>query len=137
MDRRELQEISKLRLREAEALLSAGLSDGAYYLAGYSVECALKACIAKATRRYEFPDKKRVDSSYSHNLPDLLNVAGLKLLHQHRAASDSEFRDNWEIVQRWSERTRYERNGVAAAEDLLKAIADKRHGVIAWLKQHW
>jgi hypothetical protein len=47
------------------------MADGAYYLAGYAVECALKACIAKETKRYEFPDKKRVDSSYSHNL-DLL-----------------------------------------------------------------
>src|ERR1035438_10042229 len=66
MDRKDLQELSKVRLKESAALLKAGLFDGAYYLAGYAVECALKACIAKETRRFEFPDKKRVDSSYSH-----------------------------------------------------------------------
>jgi HEPN domain len=67
-----------VRLEEANALLSLGFYDGAYYLAGYAVECALKACIAKGTLRYEFPDKKKVESSYSHNLRDLIKVAGLR-----------------------------------------------------------
>jgi len=49
------------------------LTDGAYYLAGYAVECALKACIAKKTQRHEFPDKRRVDASHTHNLIQLLN----------------------------------------------------------------
>jgi HEPN domain-containing protein len=56
--RKELEALSRIRLREAEALARLGMSDGAYYLAGYCVECALKACIAKATQRQEFPDKK-------------------------------------------------------------------------------
>jgi HEPN domain-containing protein len=57
VDRRDLQELSKVRLKEAKALLDLGLYDGAYYLAGYAVECALKAGIAKETRRHQFPDK--------------------------------------------------------------------------------
>ena len=72
MTRRDLQQLSRIRLKEAKALLENGLWDGSYYLAGYSIECALKTCIAKATRRFDFPDKKRVDSSHSHNLLDLL-----------------------------------------------------------------
>jgi len=60
MDRRALQELSRVRLKEARALAAVGLFDGSYYLAGYAVECALKACIAKGTRRFEFPDKKKV-----------------------------------------------------------------------------
>ena len=59
MDRKDLQTLSRVRLKEATSLLNLGFYDGAYYLAGYAVECALKACIAKGTRRYEFPDKKR------------------------------------------------------------------------------
>jgi hypothetical protein len=55
VDRKDLQELSTVRPKEAAALLKAGLFDGAYYLAGYAVECALKACIAKGTQRYEFP----------------------------------------------------------------------------------
>ena len=50
VDRRELQDLSKVRLKEATALLQLGLFDGAFYLAGYAVECGLKACIAKGTR---------------------------------------------------------------------------------------
>jgi len=57
LDRKDLQELSRVRLKEATALMQAGFFDGAYYLAGYAVECAIKACIAKGTRRYEFPDK--------------------------------------------------------------------------------
>ena len=68
MDRKHLQALSGIRIREARALAKLGMNDGAYYLAGYCVECALKACIAKATLRHEFPDKKRVDLSYTHNL---------------------------------------------------------------------
>ena len=50
MDRRELQSLSRVRAKEAKALLDAGLHEGAFYLAGYAVECALKACIAKTRR---------------------------------------------------------------------------------------
>jgi hypothetical protein len=71
VDRGQFQQLSKVRLKEARALLKMGLSDGAYYLAGYAVEFALKACIAKETQRYEFPDKKKTERSYSHVLKDL------------------------------------------------------------------
>lgn len=72
MDRKELQDLSKIRLSEAKTLLQAHLFDSAFYLTGYAVECALKACIAKGTRRFEFPDKKKVESSHSHNLLQLI-----------------------------------------------------------------
>jgi HEPN domain-containing protein len=53
VDRNELQALSRLRLKEAAALLELGWFDGAFYLAGYSVECALKAmhCERDAARR--------------------------------------------------------------------------------------
>lgn len=41
--REELQQLARLRLREAEALFAAGLYDGCVYLCGYVVELALKA----------------------------------------------------------------------------------------------
>jgi len=44
-----------MRLKDAEVLLQKGRNEAAYYLAGYAVECALKACIAKQTKRHEFP----------------------------------------------------------------------------------
>jgi len=68
---------------------------GAYYLTGYAVECAFEACIAKTTRRYDFPDKRKVDS-HSNNLRDLVRIAGLNEAHAERAAKDPGFRKNWE-----------------------------------------
>jgi HEPN domain-containing protein len=129
--------LATVRLKEANALLRLGLSDGAYYLAGYAVECALKACIAKGTRRYEFPDKKRVDSSYSHSFRDLIRVAGLEKALGERVAKDPVFEKNWNVVSDWSEQSRYRKNGREPARLLITAIADEQHGVMSWIKLHW
>jgi HEPN domain-containing protein len=51
MNRADLQQLAELRITEAKVLLDNGFYAGAYYLAGYAVECALKACIAKLTNR--------------------------------------------------------------------------------------
>jgi HEPN domain-containing protein len=137
VDRKGLQELSKVRLKEASALLKLGLFDGAYYLAGYAVECALKACIAKGTRRGEFPDKSRVDSSYSHDLLKLIKVAGLDEARLELAGKDPDFRTNWDVVQLWSEQSRYQRHRPESAQTLLGAVGDRRHGVITWIKLQW
>jgi hypothetical protein len=48
VNRTDLQELADIRIEEAAALLALTppKPDGAYYLAGYAVELALKACIA-------------------------------------------------------------------------------------------
>ena len=58
LNRSILKQLAKARLREAEALLASGHNSGAYYLAGYVIECGLKAVISKDTKRYDFPDLK-------------------------------------------------------------------------------
>jgi HEPN domain-containing protein len=78
MNRIDFQEIAELRLQESRALLVAGLPEGAYYLAGYAVECALKSCIAKKTREHDFPEKKLVNDSHTHDIGKLLQLAELK-----------------------------------------------------------
>ena len=78
MNRTELQWLAKERIREAKVLLDAQYWSGAYYLAGYAVECALKACIAKGMQAEEFPDKSFADKCWTHNLVQLLGPAGLK-----------------------------------------------------------
>jgi hypothetical protein len=118
-------------------LLKAGLFDGAYYLAGYAVECALKACIAKDTQRGEFPNKKRVDQSHSHNVAELIKVAGLDETRIEHAIGDAAFRTNWETGKAWSELSRYERHGAESARGLVAAVVDRRHGVISWIKLRW
>jgi HEPN domain-containing protein len=56
MNRGDFQELSIIRLQDAKILLDNKCYDGAYYLSGYVVECALKACIAKKTREHDFPN---------------------------------------------------------------------------------
>jgi HEPN domain-containing protein len=75
MNRADLQKLSNMRIREAKVLFAAEEYSGAYYLAGYAVECALKACIAKSVQRYDFPDKSLAQKSYVHDLKDLLRLA--------------------------------------------------------------
>jgi hypothetical protein len=60
MNRRSFQKLAEARLLDSKALLKAKRYD-AYYFAGYTIECALKACIAKRTRLYDFPSRDRRD----------------------------------------------------------------------------
>lgn len=131
-----MQDLAKLRLREARALLRVNHSDGAYYLAGYVVECALKACIAKKTARYDFAEKDTVQASYTHDLAKLLIPAGLHLDHQ-AAMRQPEFALNWKIVTEWKPESRYTNHSRQKAENLLAAITDRKAGVLRWIRPHW
>jgi HEPN domain-containing protein len=77
INRTDFHEIGGLRLLESRTLLAAGFQEGAYYLAGDAVECALKACIARRTREHNFPDKKLAEESRTHDLRKLLQLAQL------------------------------------------------------------
>jgi len=61
MNRIDFQKIAELPPSGIQVLLAAGFPDGASILAGYAVECALKACISKRTREHDFPEKKLVN----------------------------------------------------------------------------
>jgi HEPN domain-containing protein len=137
MTRAELQRLARIRIKEANALLKDGHFEGAYYLAGYAVECALKACIAKQTQRYEFPDKKRADESHTHDLKKLVKLANLENVLQTEISANKAFRDNWTTVQRWSENTRYQTVIPGDAIGLHSAITDRKDGVLSWLKKYW
>ncbi len=78
MNRQDFKNLANIRLREAHVLLKSRNYSGSYYLAGYVVECALKACIARQTRRFEFPEKKKIQEAYTHNLESLVKLAGLE-----------------------------------------------------------
>lgn len=138
MNRAELKRLSHIRIKEAKLLLDGRCYNGAYYLAGYAVECALKACIAKQTHRHDFPDKKRGDESYTHDLGKLIRVANLEGQLRQEINANRVFRDNWSALKKWSEAFRYE-TAVQKAEvvTLLAAITDQKDGVWSWLKKFW
>ena len=80
MNRADLQQLADARVQDAEALLNAGRWPAAYYLLGYAIECALKACAARQFREHEVPDKTIVNHFYTHKLDLLLNISGVKML---------------------------------------------------------
>ena len=124
-----------MRVREAQALLKAGEYSGAYYLAGYSIECALKACIAKKSKRYDFPDKKTVTDSYTHDLTRLAILTGLA--KELETGIDPYLKKNWDVVRGWSEESRYRMNDKSSAAQLINAIMQRGHGVLPCIKHHW
>lgn len=137
MTRRELQRLARTRLRDARTLLRARRYDGAYYLSGYAVECAFKACIAKRTRRFEFPDRQRAEKSWTHDLERLLRAAGLDTALDADMRTDKVLERYWAIVRDWKETSRYERHAATEAQALYEANSDGQHGVFRWLRQHW
>jgi len=78
MNRIDLQGLTEIRLKEAQVLFEHGCFEGAYYLVGYVIECALKSCIAKQIKEHDFPDLKLVKDSYTHDLDKLLSISGLR-----------------------------------------------------------
>ncbi|QEP42036.1 HEPN domain-containing protein [Ectothiorhodospiraceae bacterium BW-2] len=138
MNRKDLQLLSNIRLTEAEKLLSANCYHGAYYLAGYAIECALKSCIAKQVQQYDFPDKNLTNNSYTHDLEKLINTAGLKQQLSEQEKSDETLYSNWLTAKDWSETSRYECElSQSMAEDMISAINDPESGVLQWLKNYW
>jgi len=137
MNRKEWQKIAKIRLEEAETLLASGHYSGAYYLCGYAIECALKACIAKQTKRYDFPDKNLANDSWTHDLAKLVKLAGLDNSLKQEIHNDRIFDTNWSSAKDWKEESRYQTHSKKDAYDLYNAISNNFHGVMKWIKQHW
>jgi hypothetical protein len=134
--RRDFQELARVHLRGARALLRARLWQTAYYLTGYAVECGLKACIAKQTRRHDFPVRNTSDM-YTHELPKLLQSAGLLPALRAEEASNSRMAVSWATVKDWRPASRYDLTvPESAARDLYRAVAG-RNGVMRWIRQRW
>jgi HEPN domain-containing protein len=136
MNRDDFKHIAQIRLKEANTLFLNGNYDGAYYLAGYVIECALKACIAKKTKKYDFPDKRTVDDSYVHDIERLIGVAGLELELKSQL-TNRKFAVNWALVKDWKETSRYETQSMFKARDLLSAITNRKNGVFKWIRRYW
>jgi len=136
LNRRDFQDLALIRLQEAEVLLQNGHYSGAYYLSGYVIECALKACIAKYTREFDFPDKQIAQASHTHDLTALVRLARLELQLQ-ALRSDPDFEPKWSATKDWSEQSRYKIHTEQDAKGIYLAITDPTHGVLQWLQQHW
>ena len=136
LTRKDFQRLAELRSKEAGVLARSRNQIGAYYLGGYAIECALKACIAKQTRRYEFPPKiKYVQKLYEHNLTNLLQIAELDTKLERDMQTNTRLATNWGVVKDWTEQARYRTSGLRGS-DLYAAITGQ-DGVLPWISQHW
>ena len=139
MNRSDFHKLTEIRMKEAKVLLDNKCYEGAYYLAGYAVECALKACIAKNTQLHDFPPRwQMVRDYYQHGIQSLANLAQLQLALKNQKQSVVQFSLNWDLVCKWSSDKRYETQiDSKTARNLYRAIANSRNGVLVWLKKYW
>jgi len=66
VNRAELRQLAEDRILDAEHLLAAGRWSGAYYLAGYAVECGLKACIMARVESTGYSGPRKLDHRLSY-----------------------------------------------------------------------
>jgi hypothetical protein len=132
VNRADFQQLALLRITEAGKLLTLPdpMPDGAYYLAGYAVECALKACIAKQYGPETWPEKDFVVKCHTHNIFDLVRHAKLDGERDVATNSNIILAENWNIVLEWTERSRYDRHTMKAAQDIDDAVTDVVNGVL-------
>jgi HEPN domain-containing protein len=139
VNRAGFQKLAEMRLDDAKTLLDQGKWPAAYYLAGYSVECALKACIiAFLNKSDEWPERDFSKNCWTHALDDLLKLARLQEELETVAKKDAVFANNWAVAKDWTEKARYNLDKAESdAKPLYDAIAEANHGVLTWLKNYW
>lgn len=137
MTKSDLEKLALLLLEDAIFMLRANRCSSAYYLAGYSLELALKACIAKLIQPNAIPDKAFINAIYVHKIDSLLGLSGLRPLFDADAKNDPQLAAHWAIANNWSEDSRYAFWDPFTAASLIQAIHDPDHGVFPWVKSHW
>lgn len=137
MKRTDLQAYAQAKIDDALLLLNHSRWSNAYYLAGYSVEFALKACIAKQVSADTIPDKAILNGVLSHEYAKLVGLAGLKGDLKGEQDANPDFAANWGIVSEWSPDARYRANSAMETQLLLQAITAPNNGVLPWIKRYW
>lgn len=138
LNRETLQLLADSRIREAGVLLQNKYWTGAYYLTGLSVECALKACLARAVQQHDFPDKSFINKAYTHQLEDLARLdAELWVQLNAEMGVNAAIRNNWSTVRQWDDEKRYWVVEEADAISLHSATTEPISGVLEWLRRRW
>ena len=139
MNRLELRQLAEDRILDAAALLAAGRYSGAYYLAGYAVECGLKACILAYIERtgFIFQDRKYAEKCWTHELKALLVLADLDKEFEQTQGVNRNLEGNWDVAKAWEETSRYQQKTQLEAQKLYDAIETGPDGVLSWIRLRW
>ena len=124
IDRTELLEIARARLRDAEILLGAARYDCAVYLCGYAVEIKLKARICRTLRWSGYPQTsgefQNSRSLRTHDLDVLLRFSGVE------QKIKPNYLVEWSTVGAWDPAVRYRRIGSATKQDAEAMISSAK-----------
>ncbi len=140
MTRIEWQQLAERWLVDAKLLLDDHRWSAAYYLAGYAVECGLKACIlvrVAASPEVIFAERTFSEKCWTHSIPALVKAADLETARLAAVAASSAFAKNWMVVKDWSEISRYDTTSHHKAKQLYNAITENANGVMQWIRVHW
>ena len=142
VNRSELELLARDRIRDAEVLLANGQWPGAYYMAGYALEFALKVSTLKHiddTGKI-FRDRKYLEKlakCWTHDLNDLLTLADLRIELDKACGTNSSLQRHWAIAKDWNETSRYEQKTEQEARELFGAITNIPDGVLTWIRSRW
>ena len=128
---------SRRRLEDARALYSQKRWNGAIYMGGYAIECALKSLICYEEKKYNLKDTKvfkKIQGKNLHNLDVILDYVNSV---QRAIASDRQnYKDAWNTVLflwhndrlRYSDKSGQEKD----SERFIKAV-EKLHRLLLFL----
>jgi hypothetical protein len=148
----EIKHPAKERLSEAKILYDNGKFNGAFYLAGYSIELMLKATICErigipnlleTNEREQFVNQESSVSDVrkaikTHNLWTLLMFSGLKTKFEVDKTADINLQKAGSLLfGSWSENARYKPCGHFVDKDvegLIELLSDKG-GFLEWIEK--
>jgi hypothetical protein len=94
--------------------------------------------VSRQFRSNEVPDRKLVNSFYTHRLDELLSISGAKSQFEMLVEADANFERNWNIAREWSEAVRYD---LLITEplglEMHEAVTNTTSGILPWLKTQW
>ena len=150
-DPTEIRNLARQRLSEAEILYQHNKYDGAYYLAGYSVELTLKAKICERLGIPNLFDETNASANSikgigeirktlkTHNLFTLLIFCGLKDKFDTDKATNVELaKANTLLFNAWDENVRYKPCGHIVKKDVevLINLLSRSNGILTWIERN-
>lgn len=139
MNRMQARVFAEAWVVDAKVLLDAARWHAAYYLAGYAVECGLKACVLAHIENTGiiFQDKKFAEKCFTHDIETLLKAANLEAIRGVDIAANPVLGRNWQVVKDWNVDIRYLARSEADSRTLYEAVTDNANGVLPWIRNRW
>ncbi len=151
----EIKRLAYERLEEANILCENEKYDGAFYLAGYSIELILKAKICEhfgVDNLFDFDGNVALPAGVrdvrkalkTHDITALLMLSGLKIKLQDSKANNKIldktmtrlFHDSGHCL--WSEQVRYQQNSQEPENviELILLLKNKAEGLLQWVEKN-